>query len=62
MVSVFANAPGDLGSIPGRVIPKTQKIILDAVLPNTQHYKARIKGKVEQFRERSRALPNTMVL
>ena len=24
-VSVFANGPGDLGSIPGRVIPKTQK-------------------------------------
>ena len=24
-VSVFANRPGDLGSIPGRVIPKTQK-------------------------------------
>ena len=25
MVWVFANGPGDLGSIPGRVIPKTQK-------------------------------------
>ena len=25
VVSVFANGPGDLGSIPGRVIPKTQK-------------------------------------
>ena len=25
MVKVFANGPGDLGSIPGRVIPKTQK-------------------------------------
>ena len=25
MVRVFANGPGDLGSIPGRVIPKTQK-------------------------------------
>ena len=25
MVSMFANGPGDLGSIPGRVIPKTQK-------------------------------------
>ena len=24
-VRVFANRPGDLGSIPGRVIPKTQK-------------------------------------
>ena len=25
MVRVCANGPGDLGSIPGRVIPKTQK-------------------------------------
>ena len=24
-VRVFANGPGDLGSIPGRVIPKTLK-------------------------------------
>ena len=28
MVRVFANGPGDLGSIPGRVIPKTQKLFL----------------------------------
>ena len=50
-VRVFANGPGDLGSIPGRVIPKTQKMVLDASLLNTQHYKVRIKGKVEQSRE-----------
>ena len=47
-IRVFANGPGDLGSIPGRVIPKTQKMVLDASLLNTQHYKVRIKGKVEQ--------------
>ena len=47
-VSVFANGPGDLGSIPGRVVPKTQKMVLEASLLNTQHYKVRIKGKVEQ--------------
>ena len=35
MVRVFANGPGDLGSIPGRVIPKTQKMVLDATLLNT---------------------------
>ena len=58
---VFANRPGDLGSIPGRVIPKTQKMVLDASLLNTQHYKVRIKGKVEQSRERSSALPYTLV-
>ena len=45
---MFANGPGDLGSIPGRVIPKTQKMVLDASLLNTQHYKVWIKGKVEQ--------------
>ena len=50
-VRVFANGPGDLSSIPGRVIPKTQKMVLDASLLNTQHYKVRIKGKVEQSRE-----------
>ena len=40
---VSANGPGDLGSIPGRVIPKTLKLVLDTSLLNT--YKVRIKGK-----------------
>ena len=30
---------------------------LDATMLNTQHYKVQIKGKVEQSRERSSALP-----
>ena len=47
-VRLFANGPRDLGSIPGRVIPKTQKMLFDASLLNTQHYKVRIKGKIEQ--------------
>ena len=51
MVRVFANDPGDQGSISGRVIPKTQKMVLDASLLNTQHYKVQIKGKVKQSRE-----------
>ena len=54
---VFANGPGDLGSIPGRLIPKTLKMVLDTSLLNTQHYKVCIQGKVEQFREKSSALP-----
>ena len=29
------NGPGDRGSIPGRVIPKTQKMVLDASLLNS---------------------------
>ena len=60
-VSVFANGPGDLGSIPGRVIPKTLKMELDTTLLNTQYYKVRFKGKVEQSREWSSALPYTLV-
>ena len=28
MVRVFTNGPGDLDSIPGRVIPKTLKMVL----------------------------------
>ena len=43
MSRVFANGPGDRGSIPGRVIPKTQKTVLDAALLGTQHYKVRVK-------------------
>ena len=45
IVSVFADGTGDRGSVPGRVIPKTQKIVLGASLHNTQHYKIRIKSK-----------------
>ena len=56
---VFGNDPEDLGSIPGRVIPKTLKMVLDTALLNTQQYKVRIKGKVERSRERSSALPYT---
>ena len=61
MSRVVANGPEDQGSIPGQVIPKTQKMVLDASLLNTQHFKVRIKGKVEQSRERSNALPYTSV-
>ena len=49
---VFASGPGDLGSFPGRVIPKTLKRVLDTALLNTQQYKVRIKSKVGQSRER----------
>ena len=36
-------------------------MVLDASLLNTQHYKAGIEGKEEQSRERSSALPYTLV-
>ena len=61
MSRVFANGPEDQGSIPGRVIPKTQEMVLDVALLNTQHYKVRIKGKVKHSREWSSALPYTSV-
>ena len=52
---VFANGPGDLGSIPSRVIPKTLEMVSRYLLLNAQQYKVYIKGKVEQSRERSSA-------
>ena len=61
MSRVFANGPGDRGSIPCRVIPKIQKMVLDAALLSTHSNKARIKGKVEQSLEWSGALPYTSV-
>ena len=60
-VRVFPNGPGDLGSIPGHVIPITFKMVLDTNLLNTQLYKVRIKGKFKQPRENSSALPYTSV-
>ena len=45
MHRIFANCPGDRGSISGWVKPKTQKMVLDASLLNTQNYKVRVKGK-----------------
>ena len=48
---VFTNSLGDLGSIPGQVIPRTFKMELDTSLLNTQQYKVCIKGKVEQPRQ-----------
>ena len=59
--TVIGNGPGDRDLIAGRVIPKTQKMLLVTPLLNTQHYKVRIKGKVEQSREWSGALPYTSV-
>ena len=55
------NDPRDRRSIPGHVIPKTQKkkYLIPPFL--TQHYKVRIKGKVEQPREWSSTFPYTSV-
>ena len=58
---MFANGSGDRGSIPDQIIPKTQKIVLDAALVSIQHNKVRTKGKVKQPQERSCALIYTLV-
>ena len=58
---VFTNGLGDLSSIPGRMIQKILKMVLDNCLLNTQQYKERIKGKVGQSRERSSAIPYILV-
>ena len=39
----------------------TQKMVLDAALLSTQHYKVGIKGKVEQSKEKSSTLTYTSV-
>ena len=36
MGRVFTNGPGDRRSIPGLVVPKTFKMVLDTSLLNTQ--------------------------
>ena len=43
---MFANGPRDLGS-------NTLKMVLDTSLLNTLQHEVRIKGKVEQSKERS---------
>ena len=59
---MFTSGPGDLGSIPGRVMRKPLKMVLDTYFLNSQQYKVHIKGKVEQSTERSGALPYTSVV
>ena len=58
---MLANGLRDRGSIADWVKPKIKKMVLDAALLNTQHYKVWIKSKVEQCREKSCALPYTLV-
>ena len=51
--------PGGPGFNPRLSHTKDLKMIFDASLPNTQHYKVWSKGKVKKSRERSSALPYT---
>ena len=58
MNRMFTNDLWDRGSIPGRDIPKIQKMVLEASLLITQ---VQINGKVEQSREGGSDLPYTWV-
>ena len=53
---MFANGPGDLGSIRGRVIRKTFKMVLDTSCLTLSDIKYVSRVKVEQSREWSSAL------
>ena len=45
IVREFENDPEEWGLIPGHVIPKTQKMVLDSFLFNAHHYKIWIKDR-----------------
>ena len=61
MSRMFANDPETEVQSPVESY-QTQKMVLDATLLSFQHYKVRIKGKVEQSWEKSSALSYTLVL
>ena len=61
MSRVIANGPGDQVQSQVESYQRLKKMVLDGTLLNTQHYKVRIKGKVEQFRKWSSALSYTSV-
>ena len=62
MIRVFANGPGEIWVLSQvESYQRLKKMVLDAILINTRHYKVHIKGKVEQSRERSNTLPYTSV-
>ena len=46
---MYTNGPRDQGSIPGQVIPKTQKMVLDASLLNLSilMYSSRISRAIQ---------------
>ena len=57
MSRVFANGPGRPRFNPRLIYTNDSKIVLDATLLSTQHFKVKIKGKVGQSREESSASP-----
>ena len=61
-ISSVCQWSGRLGFNPRLIHTKDfKKIVLYSTLLNTQHYKVRIKGKVEQSRGWNSAFPYTLV-
>ena len=58
---VFTNGLGKWATVPSQIMPESQKMVLDASLLNTQHYKIGIKSKVGKSKERSCALSYILV-
>ena len=61
MVRVFANGPVAWVQSQVESYQRLKKMVLDAALLNIQHYKVRIKGKVDESRERSSPLPYSLI-
>ena len=61
MVRMFANGPGNRDSVPARVMPKTQKRILDASFLSNQYYKVLIKSKCSNPGKAEAHFPPTVV-
>ena len=58
---MFKKCPGESDSIPGRIVPEKSKIVLGIFLFNTRHETVRIKGKVEQSKEKHPPLHHGVV-
>ena len=61
MVRVFVNCPETWVQSLVELYQRLKKMVFDTTLLNTPRYKVKIKGKVEQSRERSSALPYSLV-
>ena len=57
MVRGFASCSEDRSSLPGRIMQKTKKLVLDASLLNTQHLKVRIKSEWSNPEKKGTAYP-----
>ena len=49
MGRVFDIVPVDQDSIPDRITPKTQKMVLDVSLLNTIRYRSRVSGVIQEM-------------